>query len=141
MKKSGYRIRSVILCDDVRREANGKEILIGVYNDTIIFSSFPAVLPQFVVRVSLSIKDKDSKVFKLLIKDPNGEELHRVSGNTPVPDVSDMMVLGTVYMGMLFQSEGIYTIWFALGDGAPKQIWDFVVRSPVNATETQKFSI
>lgn len=37
-------IMAVIVCDDVRREANGKEILIGVYAGDIMVQSFPAVI-------------------------------------------------------------------------------------------------
>lgn len=31
-------------CDDVRREDNGKDIIIGVYGDTIVVANFPAPL-------------------------------------------------------------------------------------------------
>lgn len=37
-------ISSVIICDDARREDNGKDILIGVYSGDIIVPSFPAAL-------------------------------------------------------------------------------------------------
>jgi hypothetical protein len=35
-------IKTVVICDDARREDNGKSILIGVYNSDMIFPSFPA---------------------------------------------------------------------------------------------------
>jgi hypothetical protein len=35
-------IRSVVVCDDVRREDNGKALLIGVYVGAILLPKFPA---------------------------------------------------------------------------------------------------
>lgn len=34
-------IREVLVCDDIRREDNGKAILIGVYTGDMVFSNFP----------------------------------------------------------------------------------------------------
>lgn len=36
---------SCIVCDDVRREISGKDILIGVYTADIVLSSYPATIP------------------------------------------------------------------------------------------------
>lgn len=38
---------AVIFCDDVRREENGKEILIGVYSGAAIFTDFPARISAY----------------------------------------------------------------------------------------------
>ncbi len=37
-------IGNVLVCDDIRREVNGKLILIGIYSDSIIVGAFPAAL-------------------------------------------------------------------------------------------------
>jgi hypothetical protein len=37
-------VKQFIVCDDVRREASGKEILIGVYGSGITVATFPAQL-------------------------------------------------------------------------------------------------
>jgi hypothetical protein len=41
----GTDVHSVIICDDVRREQNGKDILIGVYSGDILVQNFPFILP------------------------------------------------------------------------------------------------
>lgn len=43
MAKSALKlgIKSVIICDDIRREDNGKQMLIGIYVGSIEVSSFP----------------------------------------------------------------------------------------------------
>lgn len=39
-----FSIEAAVLCDEVRQEVNGKHILIGVYNGTIVVPDFPATL-------------------------------------------------------------------------------------------------
>jgi hypothetical protein len=38
-------ISAVLICDDVRKEINGKDILIGVYSGTVNVPSYPAAFP------------------------------------------------------------------------------------------------
>ncbi len=38
-------IASALVCDDIRKEENGKAILIGVYSNNIILSTFPVTIP------------------------------------------------------------------------------------------------
>ena len=44
MTERGFFIDSVLLCDDIRGEVNGKAILIGVYCGDIIVPKAPASL-------------------------------------------------------------------------------------------------
>jgi hypothetical protein len=44
MTERGFFIDSVLLCDDIRREVNGKAILIGVYSGDIIVPTAPTSL-------------------------------------------------------------------------------------------------
>jgi len=39
------KITSIIVCDDVRKEITGKDILIGVYSGTINVSAYPVTFP------------------------------------------------------------------------------------------------
>jgi hypothetical protein len=41
MNRHHANISSVIVCDDIRREISGKDILIGVYSGEIVLSSIP----------------------------------------------------------------------------------------------------
>lgn len=42
MKKSAFKLRTGFLCDDVRREDNGKYLFIGGYEHNVLFPMFPA---------------------------------------------------------------------------------------------------
>jgi hypothetical protein len=43
------KFESAFFCDDVRQEANGKYIFIGVYGDDIIINSFPTGMNLYLV--------------------------------------------------------------------------------------------
>lgn len=53
------RIETGLLCDDIRREDNGKMILIGVYGRNLVPSSFPAtfVISCLVIGVTEQMKE------------------------------------------------------------------------------------
>jgi hypothetical protein len=60
-------IVSIVVCDDVRREENGKEILIGVYGSDIILDRFPGlVAPVFWVQMIPNDAEKLSIGFRLI---------------------------------------------------------------------------
>jgi hypothetical protein len=44
MGNRGFNVESVLLCDDIRREDNGKAILVGVYSGDIVIPIVPATL-------------------------------------------------------------------------------------------------
>jgi hypothetical protein len=67
--RNEFRIVSMLVCDDIRREFNGKEILIGVYNNVIIFPSFPASLPNLVIRVGFYTKKWGTTNVKFTVTD------------------------------------------------------------------------
>jgi hypothetical protein len=79
-----FNVTAVVLCDDIRFELNNKQILVGVYNGTIVVSSFPAEFPvcwwiqtfasevgKFELDVQLIKDEKD-----ILIKAEIGFEIH-----------------------------------------------------------------
>jgi hypothetical protein len=44
MSDTQPRVLAALVCDDVRREDNGKEILIGIYPGSILVPKFPATM-------------------------------------------------------------------------------------------------
>ena len=43
-EKPTLKLSTILLCDDVRKEDNGKEFLIGVYSGNILLSELPTNL-------------------------------------------------------------------------------------------------
>lgn len=70
-----------IMCDEVRREDNGKFILIGVFADSILVNTFPATLLGLTFFVKLEIDDPGIYGMKMrLEKLEGGEPLYRAEG-------------------------------------------------------------
>ena len=59
------RVRYVLICDDLRTEDNGKQILIGVYTGGILFSKFPA---QHVITVWCDVEQPEAGKIPLQLK-------------------------------------------------------------------------
>lgn len=67
MARAGSRIRYAIICDDVRREDNGKFILIGVYGSSILLPHFPASLTLCAL-IALDVLEPGEFSFEMRIK-------------------------------------------------------------------------
>src|ERR1700733_953063 len=76
-----YSIAYFMICDDVRIEKTGKEIIIRAYNDTLITNMFPFAMPTICLRVSVR-EERPHKNSTIMIKRPDGETL--VSFTAPV---------------------------------------------------------
>jgi hypothetical protein len=82
----GYSVVSVILCDDVRREDNGKEILIGIYvGNMIVDTDVPALLPTFCIRIVIRWKEPGAHKVEGFIIAPNGNLIVKFGGDLVLP--------------------------------------------------------
>lgn len=62
---------NVIFCDDIRRESNGKEILIGVYSSDILIPSVPTVL-GISLWIQIRVRGRGTARSRLRVTDPSG---------------------------------------------------------------------
>jgi hypothetical protein len=127
----------VIICDDMRREENGKEILIGVYNEEIIAARFPAVIISAVFRVAVHQERDDFKTARILVKNPDGTTMFDVSQ----PIMSQTRKIPCVYsFGMVtptFATAGSYEINFSLDDEM-RTVGSLRVRPPDTEDEKRR---
>jgi len=67
---------SVLFCDDIRHEVNGKTSLMGIYDEVIFVDEFPTVLGKFVIHITINIpitkKFLENKKYTILIAIPDG---------------------------------------------------------------------
>src|SRR6266487_6631936 len=69
--------RSIVMCDEIRTETTGKDILIGVYSGDILVSSFPAVIAvAFWVELENSDEDIGVRKYELRVGVANGQPVH-----------------------------------------------------------------
>jgi hypothetical protein len=61
---------AIIICDDIRKEINNKDILIGVYSGDIVVSSLPAWLPMaFWIEASAKQIGRHDRSFRITVAD------------------------------------------------------------------------
>jgi len=119
-------IKYVLVCDDVRREDNGKEILIGVYSSDIQTTVFPSNL-ALVFWMELVTKKPGRHRIDIRVIGPNNT--HLVQGTGELQGLHEE-IIGSLALGplsMQIQSEG--EIRLELRE--PRGEWLEVKRIPV----------
>jgi hypothetical protein len=123
-----YMVRSVIICDDIRREDNGKEILIGVYAGSIIFRSVPVRLATFGIRLEVLGSKARYNETGLQVIAPSGEVLYQTMVEIDVADASLPASVPFKVQGAIFKEVGEYKIMFRL-EGDFQQVYTFIVKT------------
>jgi hypothetical protein len=122
-----FTFRSFIVCEDVRTEINGKQILIGAYAGAILAESLPAFWPIFAMRVEVSPKKDTYEGVQLKIEKPNGTLLSIFDmTNVKIRDVAYPAALVFQRSPMAFDMEGDYAVSLAM-DCKPINIGSFTV--------------
>lgn len=122
---SSLVIEATVLCDLVRTENNGKQILIGVYGQNIVFPAFPATAP-----LSLWIRFMPKKLGQIKSElqaiGPHGAILLKANLLTNIQkEATSILVVGPIPLS--FQSDGM--IKFQMKeDGCD---WEMLLEIPV----------
>jgi hypothetical protein len=124
-----------IICDDVRREDNGKLLLLGMYLGTIAVPQLPTLLPSFTV---LSIFESDRPgtwSWKLAIQRlESGKTIAEAKGfaNVQQPGTGVMPIK---FGGLRFDETGAYAVTIEI-EGQPEPFVTnfFVVLTPPQIT-------
>jgi hypothetical protein len=83
------RFNSIVMCDEIRTEVTGKDILIGVFSGEILVPSFPtAIGVAFWAEVENSNEDIGVKEYELRVGVENGQPL-------PFKVTADIRAAGT----------------------------------------------
>jgi hypothetical protein len=137
---SAVRVNYVMVCDDVRHEANGKELLIGVYNDSIIAKGAPLRFPTFHIRLSLYLSNETPKPFSFTLQDPDDKALMHVENRLPETISKEQTILDFAAYGIVLEKTGRYSIRFGVGDEKETEIGAFTFRFPETDEERQRMS-
>ena len=111
-------ILSAVVCDDVREENNGKEILIGVYSGTIAVQEIPS--PPLPLRCWVNLRIQSSSKVRLYFRamDHDNNEIFQAQLKT---ETDDEIGMGSVPLGPIMytlkEPEGSLRIDYKEGDG------------------------
>ena len=80
-----FSFRSFLLCEDIRIETTGKEILIGVYSGSVTTTQLPVFFPMLAFRLEVMASKSRYDLVNLEIKKPDGTVLFATRTNCTNP--------------------------------------------------------
>ena len=125
-------VKSLIICDEVRQENNGKYFLIGVYGEDIRFTRLPAQ-----IGISLfCLFDQHSEgtisfEYRAITSADESQELFHFSGQANVRRRSSNAPFAVGPLPVLVGSEGDLIVQYRESDDA----WSEVARLPIRRTQ------
>lgn len=126
-----HKLVSLIMCDDCRREDNGKEILIGTYAGSMISPVIPFILPTFALRFEIIPKQSEYKAAVAIMKNPRGEDVFRVEGALGISRPEFAASFFYKVQGLMILMAGEYKIYLGL-DEEPEEIASLlIINEPV----------
>ena len=127
---------ALVLCDDIRSEANGKLLLVGVYSDVIQVIKLPLQLRSLGIAVKGKALSTGRVGFSVVATDPQGNGLLEAAGELSYDGEPGRTVWIPIVLGPVFlTTEGLYGIRITLGDSPPVHE-TFIVKKAV-APEVQ----
>jgi Family of unknown function (DUF6941) len=115
------RLRSIILCDDIRTEITGKELFIGVYaNGITFFGPPPGMLMQLCFRIEYEKASEDKlRTLRLQLISPYATPLIDTTGEVQ-EKTGSRLIVNIQQRNLVITEAGTYTIMIGL-DGEPQQ--------------------
>jgi hypothetical protein len=116
-----HKLVSLIMCDDCRKEDNGKDIIIGVYTGAMIVPVLPFLLSTFALRFEIIPQQLEYKKAVAFMKNPREEEIFRVEGMLTVSRMDFGVSFFYRISPLPITMQGDYAIFLGL-DEEPEQI-------------------
>lgn len=133
------RLLSAIVCDDIRTETTGKDIIIGCYNNVLLVPKVPALLTSLNFRFLFDQEPSGKHQIHLSIYDPAGKLLISTGGEVVVEEANEPFVvrIGSAPFGL--ESFGMYEVR-STQSKAPTEdrgslLLEFLVRAPKTSAE------
>ena len=124
-----YRVRSWLLCDDIRIESNGKHLLIGVYSGIIkLRRPLPVTLPMLSFRIQMDLQKVDYGAYQLRVIDPHKRLVAQFRGLAQFARADEPAVLICMTGPITLSSYGTHNVEFGMG-GLQHPLGTFEVRA------------
>ena len=121
------KVRTFLICDDIRTELGNKYSLMGIYNERIIFgvsanekNVWPRALKVgFFSEIEIDRKIPHTFTFKAVL---NGEESEILKGGINIKKESRMIRMTLIHPGFVFKQAGTMKFKFEFFDESGKLI-------------------
>lgn len=122
-----YKVHSLLICDDVRKEETGKEILIGVYSGKIITRSpLPVTMAKLCFWIGFMANFTGDRDIHMQIISPSDKKIMEANGNVNVIQEGKSS-LSVPFSPVQLPEEGVYSVRFGMGR-PPRKIGVFEVK-------------
>ena len=109
-------IKHMIVCDEVRREDNGKRIIIGVYTNTILVPEFPFVLPSLTFFSFARASESGDFPFEASLLLPQQDEPStKAQGRMQIREIGDVQYT-LQFRNVKFKGPGICRLGVRIGE-------------------------
>ncbi len=123
---------TLVLCDDIRSEGNGKLLLVGVYSDVIQVIKLPLQLRSLGLAIRAKAMSTGRISFSVTAVDPQGNGLLEAGGELNYDGEIGRTIWIPIVVGpALLTTEGPYGVRVMLGDSAPVHETFIVKKAPV----------
>jgi hypothetical protein len=119
------KVLTVIICDDIRQETNGKLTLVGCYSGSMVATAFPIITPLGVFVLLEPKKTKYEKV-SLLMKSPDGTEVKLGDYSAGFTDLRYPGSLSFKFPAVPLSVEGVYQFYLSM-DSEPQLVLRFPI--------------
>lgn len=110
----------IILCDDFRREDNGKILLVGMYITDMTVPALPFLLPTLTFFCVLDSDRPGNFRFSFRLRhEEGGRSIAEGMGQAPVTDHRLPMVMPVKIGGIQIQAAGLYTFSLEFDNQGP----------------------
>lgn len=115
-----------VICDDIRKEDNGKLILIGVYSGNILVGGFPGklALATWLHGYGHELEEVDIEIRYQFVADESEEKPYIVGaqGKITVVNTKDEVSVPLPRMPVVFAGPGLLSVDYRLGGGRWKNL-------------------
>jgi hypothetical protein len=122
-----------LVCDDFRREDNGKFILVGLYLPDMVVTQIPFTMPTLSFFLNLESDRPGNFGFRITIQhQDSGTILGQAMGMIPVLNPATPIIMPIKIGGVQFNSAGLYSFSMTI-DGQNDPLiatWNVVLRVP-----------
>src|SRR5438477_9395917 len=143
MSAAEYKLLSVILCDDIRNEMNGKQTLVGIYDDTILAQSFPLLMAKLCIRISVTIAKRKPKKIRVAVSSPHQQviDIDTAFPSMQLPETgSRTFSVPLVISPFVVAAPAEFVVKLGF-DYPAKKIGQFAVRTAKNEAEKKRFEV
>ncbi|MFD9902608.1 DUF6941 family protein [Mesorhizobium sp. NPDC059025] len=125
----------ILFCDDVRQEASGKHILIGVFGTDILPSNLPGVLP-LAMYLRVFGMTKGDHHFRITLVTSDGDWRGEIDGQTRVMDDTTASIFPFGAIPIHIEKPGAIIANLSIDGSNAVPIGSITVRAPIEPSDT-----